>query len=132
MLTSFRLVTLLFLSTNFVRFLQVQEVMQPMQQVMSDAESILATEPKVGFNIGQAKEELAKVNVCTLTVSLSGFIFISLCGQPSNWRILGWAVGSLRDYKRGNLLINRFNIEMRPAQICASVLIYKCCNSPVF
>lgn len=41
--------------------------MQPMQQVMSEAESILATEPKVGFNIGQAKKELIKVNVRLLT-----------------------------------------------------------------
>lgn len=54
-----------FLSISiFVDFFQVQEAMQPMQQVMSEAESILATEPKVGFNIGQAKEELIKVNVC--------------------------------------------------------------------
>ena len=44
--------------------------MQPMQQVMSEAENILATEPKVGFNIGQAKEELIKVNVCASTVDL--------------------------------------------------------------
>lgn len=55
-------------------FLQVQEAMQPMQQVMSEAESILATEPKVGFNIGQAKEELIKVNVCTLSFTLSCLI----------------------------------------------------------
>lgn len=48
--------------------------MQPMQQVMSEAESILATEPKVGFNIGQAKEELIKVNVCTLSFTLSCLI----------------------------------------------------------
>jgi len=44
--------------------------MQPMQQVMSEAESILATEPRVGFNIGQAKKELIKVNVCKLTANL--------------------------------------------------------------
>lgn len=44
--------------------------MQPMQQVMSEAESILATEPRVGFNIGQAKEELIKVNVCKLAAHL--------------------------------------------------------------
>lgn len=37
---------------------------------MSEAENILATEPKVGFNIGQAKEELIKVNVCASTVDL--------------------------------------------------------------
>ena len=51
----------------FWLFLKVQEAMQPMQQVMSEAESILATEPKVGFNIGQAKKELIKVNVRLLT-----------------------------------------------------------------
>ena len=46
-------------------WLQVQEALQPMQQVMAEAEGILGTEPKVGFNIGQAKEELIKVNVST-------------------------------------------------------------------
>lgn len=51
----------------FCLSLKVQEAMQPMQQVMSEAESILATEPKVGFNIGQAKKELIKVNVRLLT-----------------------------------------------------------------
>jgi len=51
--------------------------MQPMQQVMSEAEDLLATEPKVGFNVGQAKEELIKVNVCTLTeFTLSGYILV--------------------------------------------------------
>ena len=50
--------------------LKVQEALQPMQQVMSEAENILATEPKVGFNIGQAKEELIKVNVCILAENL--------------------------------------------------------------
>ena len=37
---------------------------------MSEAESMLATEPRVGFNIGQAKKELIKVNVCKLTANL--------------------------------------------------------------
>ena len=41
-----------------------------MQAVMSEAESILATEPRVGFNLGQAKEELIKVNVSKLTANL--------------------------------------------------------------
>ena len=61
----------------FVHLLQVQEVMQPMQQVMSDAESILATEPRVGFNIGQAKEELIKVNVRILSITFytTDFLF---------------------------------------------------------
>lgn len=51
--------------------------MQPMQQVMSEAESILATEPKVGFNIGQAKKELIKVNVRLPTLVL--FFFDHIC-----------------------------------------------------
>lgn len=37
-----------------------------MQEVMNEAEGILATEPQVGFNIGAAKEELVKVNVSKL------------------------------------------------------------------
>lgn len=52
--------------------------MQPMQQVMSEAESILATEPRVGFNIGQAKEELIKVNVCKLTADLFDELTVDL------------------------------------------------------
>ena len=44
--------------------------MQPMQQVMSEAESILATEPRVGFDIGQAKKELIKVTVCKPATNL--------------------------------------------------------------
>lgn len=54
----------------FAFFFQVQEVLQPMQEVMNEAEGILATEPQVGFNIGQAKEELIKVNVSKLTATL--------------------------------------------------------------
>ena len=45
-------------------------MLQPMQEVMNEAEGILATEPQVGFNIGQAKEELIKVNVSKLTATL--------------------------------------------------------------
>ena len=57
-------------------WLQVQEALQPMQQVMAEAEGILGTEPKVGFNIGQAKEELIKVNVSTKqSVFLRNFSF---------------------------------------------------------
>ena len=62
----------------FVHLLQVQEVMQPMQQVMSDAESILASEPRVGFNIGQAKEELIKVNVRILSIPFYTIDFLLL------------------------------------------------------
>lgn len=52
--------------------------MQPMQQVMSDAESILASEPRVGFNIGQAKEELIKVNVRILSITFNTSDFLLL------------------------------------------------------
>ena len=56
--------------------------MQPMQQVMSEAESILATEPRVGFDIGQAKKELIKVNVCKLIANLfDEFTFVLSIGD---------------------------------------------------
>ena len=51
---------------------QVREVMEPMQQVMSEAEDILATEPAKGFNLGEAKQELVRVTVRTSDDSLLG------------------------------------------------------------
>lgn len=48
--------------------------MQPMQEVMNEAEGILATEPQVGFNIDEAKKELVKVNVSNLTAVVCLFV----------------------------------------------------------
>lgn len=78
--------------------------MQPMQQVMSEAESILATEPKVGFNIGQAKKELIKVNVRLLTVL---FFFDHICCEditknPERCSFLYFYMSTENDRRVGN------------------------------
>lgn len=62
---------------------QVREIMEPMLQVMAEAEDILATETAKGFNLGEAKQELVRV-----TVSRTSFLWLFHCSLKASKNVL--------------------------------------------
>ncbi|EDO29907.1 predicted protein [Nematostella vectensis] len=63
---------------------KVREVMEPMQQVMNEAEGILAQEPAYGTDIGQVKEELDKVNKMLDVLETTEIKLVRLSKQVTN------------------------------------------------